>query len=151
MSRTTIGLVGVALIYVLAWLVPVMEDGTTLTRGGVPGWEALRLALLPVIPYGGITGDRSPLSLVGVISALTNVLFIASFTLLALHPRKPHRRLFWGLVAGLDNTFWFLISDERGSLLVGYYLWLGSFVALAAAARSTFAHHARTRAVATAV
>ena len=34
----------VALAYMLAWFLPVIEDGVTLPNG-MPGWEAFRVAL----------------------------------------------------------------------------------------------------------
>ncbi len=33
----------------ISWLLPVVKDGTTLAKGGVPGWEAFRIALSPII------------------------------------------------------------------------------------------------------
>ena len=39
-----------ALLYVIAWFLPVEKDGTTLADGGLPGWEAFRVALAPLIP-----------------------------------------------------------------------------------------------------
>jgi hypothetical protein len=82
-----------------------------------------------------MAGDGSFLGVLGVISALTNLWFVLSSVLLARLRPRPHRGLFWTLVlAALVNTFWFLVPDIRGDLRAGYYLWLASFAALAAAA-----------------
>ncbi len=38
-------------------------------------------------------------------------------------------------LATIVNTLWFVLSDERSDLRIGYYLWLGSFIVLAVTAR----------------
>ena len=136
MRRTTMLLAAAALTYALSWLVPVVRNGATLAQGTVPGWEAFRFALSPVWPYLGFTGDRSLLDWIAVISAMTNAWFVVSLAVLAFFSAaRPAQSLFWGLLmAVIVDAIWFLLTDP-GDLRVGYYLWVGSFLALAVAAR----------------
>ena len=138
MKRATIVLAVATFIYVLSWLMPVVDGGTTLRDGGVPGWEAFRVALSPIWSYEGLAGDDSWFSdLISVLSGLTNIGFLASVAVLAFWPQRFTRAIFCGLVlATIINALWFVLSDERGDLRIGYYLWLGSFIVLAMAARS---------------
>ena len=60
---------------------------------------------------------------------------------LALLVRWPHRlngRILWGLViCTLVNAHWVVFDDgNRSNYLIGYYLWMGSFLVLAVGARS---------------
>jgi hypothetical protein len=138
MKRTTLLLATAALIYMVSWFVPVVEGGATLARGGLPGWEAFRVALSPIWSYEGFPGGDSWFSdLASVLSGLTNPWFLASLAVLAFWSPRFTREVFWGLaLATLINTLWFVVPSERGDLRIGYYLWLGSFIVLAAAARS---------------
>jgi hypothetical protein len=138
-------------VYGLAWFLPVVSGSTGLEQGGVPGWEALRMALAPVFPIDGFGGDQGFLAMIGVLSGLSNLWFVASFVVLALFPRGPRRVMFWGLVlATLVNTVWLWGAGGVGYLRAGYYLWLLSFVGLAAAARRAPTELARVSAAATA-
>ena len=137
MKRTTILLAVAAFLYVLSWLLPVADGGTTLSDGGLPGWEAFRLALSPIWSYEGLAGDSWWSDSLSVLSALTNIGFVASAAILASWPQRFRRGTFWSLVlATIVNTLWFVLSDERSDLRIGYYLWLSSFIVLAVAARS---------------
>lgn len=138
MKPTTIALASAALLYVVSWFVPVVNEGATLAEGAVPGWEAFRTALSPIWPYQGLKGDSTLSGVIGVVSALTNFWFVLSSVVLALLPLRSKRGVFWGLVlAALVNATWLLLIEDRGDVRIGYYLWLGSFFALAAAARLT--------------
>ena len=135
MKRTTIALLIAVMTYVLAWLLPVADGGTTLLEGGVPGWEAFRVALAPVWPYEGFANGNFFMDLLSVGSALTNFVFIAALAVLSLGPRTASRGVFWGLLsAALLNAHWFVLVDERSDLFIGYYMWVGSFLVLAARA-----------------
>jgi hypothetical protein len=136
MKRTTRLVAVAAFLYVLSWLMPVVVGGITLFDGGLPGWEAFRLALAPIWPYEGLTGDGWWSDSLSVLSALTNIGFVISAAMLAAWPQRFQRGIFWFLVlASIVNALWFVLSDERGHLRIGYYLWLSSFIALAVAAR----------------
>ena len=137
MKRTTILLAVAAFLYVLSWLLPVADGGTTLSDGGLPGWEAFRLALSPIWSYEGLAGDSWWSDSLSVLSALTNIGFLAAVAALAFWLQRLSRGVFGGLVlATIINALWFVLSDDRGDLRIGYYLWLSSFIVLAAAARS---------------
>jgi hypothetical protein len=134
MKRSTLFLNVATILYLVAWVSPVVAGGTTLAKGGLPGWEALRAALSPI-------WDRSIttwwLSAVWVLSALTNGWFLYALASLAGRLSASPRLLFAGSAAAvLINAHWLVFSDLRSDLRIGYYLWVASFVALAASARS---------------
>ena len=134
-------------MYVLSWLLPVGDGGATLWNGGVPGWQAFRLALAPIWSYQGLSGDSWAPDSLSVLSGLTNIGFLASVAVLAFWPQRYTRAIFRGLVlATIINALWFVLSAERGDLRIGYYLWLGSFMVLAEAARSIPQHKSSNRA-----
>ncbi|MBK7641497.1 MAG: hypothetical protein IPJ19_00365 [Planctomycetes bacterium] len=120
-------------VYVLAWFVPVLKDGSTLSDGVLPGWEALRAAFSPIWP-----GDFGGTQLQGALcvgTGLTNLVFLVAFTRL-VRREAPRTRLWsWSLfVAAALDTFWIFAEGAPPGLSVGYYLWLGSFVLLGVAA-----------------
>jgi len=122
------------IVYLLSWLVPVLADGTALGAGGLPGWEAFRYALAPLWPYKGLTGEGGFSDVLAVASASTNVWFVVSVTLVAL--RRRERLAYWGLaLAWVVDAVWF-VSSDRGSLRIGYWLWLAAFVLVAMAAKA---------------
>ncbi len=131
MRRKTTILLLSATIYVSAWFLPVINGGTTLAKGGLPGWEALRVALSPE--------DSNALTRVlRVGSGLSNFVFVAAVTLLWRWPRQFAPAALWSLiVAVLLNAHWFvLLGADRWNLRVGYYLWVSSFLLLAFAAHT---------------
>jgi hypothetical protein len=131
---TTLLLPLAVLIYVIAWLTPVVDGGTTLAQGGVPGWEAFRVALSPVWPYQDLEVSTWYWGILTVSSALTNVVFVALLAHLVLQPAVYRRSAAWALVlAFVINCTW-LISGDREYLRLGYYLWVTSFALLALAA-----------------
>lgn len=123
-----------ALVYVIAWLTPVVDGGTTLAEGGVPGWEAFRVALSPVWPYQDLEVSTWYWGILTVASALTNIVFLAALAHLVWRPAVSRRAVAWASeVAFVINCLWF-ISGDRGTLRLGYYLWVASFALLAVAA-----------------
>jgi hypothetical protein len=131
---TTLLLPLAALVYVIAWLTPVVDGGTTLAEGNVPGWEAFRVALSPVWPDEGLEVSTWYWAILTVSSALTNVVFVAALAHLVWRPRIRRRAVAWALeVAFVVNCSW-LISGDREYLRLGYYLWVASFALLALAA-----------------
>jgi hypothetical protein len=112
--------------YSASWFAPA---GHTLL-GNVSGWEAFAPALsrdtyLRVASYG----ER-----IWLLSAWTNVLFVAAFALVAARLYVSNRALVWALALAsfLNLACW--LPAERGNLRVGFYLWIFSFGCLAAAA-----------------
>jgi hypothetical protein len=144
MKRNTVVLWTGVVLYLMAWLLPVADGGTTLAQGGVPGWEAFRLALSPFWPYQGSGGGRGVLDLLGAVSALTNVWLIWATVVLAARRERFRRVALWGLALSVPlNAIWFVFIDDRAGLRAGYYAWLGAFVVLAVAAYSLAGEPAR--------
>ena len=63
------------LIYVLAWFLPVAEEGVKFPNG-LPGWEAFRVAMCAVWPYETFTTHFPVLC---SISAATTLVFLPLF------------------------------------------------------------------------
>ncbi len=123
-----------ALLYVIAWFLPVAKDGATLADGEVPGWQAFRVALAPLIPYEGFAEDTDMFhNVVSVASALTNFLMLFCLYWLAGPATTPRvRQIRWVIVAAaLIDAYWFRMASD---LYLGYYCWFGSFVVLAVVA-----------------
>lgn len=115
--------------HALSWILPVIDD--------YRGWQAFRVALTPIVPYGDFSSGRIwHESVLSVASGLSNALFLAALVALATARPGWLRASTWGLiVAAVLNLYWFvMMGDDRGELRIGYYLWVGSFPLLAAAA-----------------
>ena len=117
------------LAYAIAWVVPVHKDGDRLPNG-LPGWQALRVAMNPVWPYEGDRSEFTYWGLLPVASGLTNLVMVASLLMPSRRTRRQGLILAWAsIVAVLLNAQWVLDKDWT-DLRVGYYLWWGSFLAL---------------------
>lgn len=127
-SRAVIGIAW--LLYAASWFFQVVKDGTTLSHGTLPGWEAFHTALL----LDGFEGSRIE-GIIWVLSALTNFLMIASPIILLSRLDKLKRLLPWLLVlATILNTQWLILSGMKlAEFRAGYYLWWASFLLLAVA------------------
>ncbi len=123
--------IGLAM-YAVAWFVPVVDNGTTLTKGGIPGWEALRFALSPIWPLSGIRSGAGFGAILSTLSGLTNLAVLWVVVSLARPASRPHARtLGWALlIATAVNASW-ISPGEIADLRIGYYLWLGSFLVMA--------------------
>jgi len=109
---------------------PVLED--------VPGWMAFRYALAPLVPYldaGNVAWEDA---IPQVLSALTNVVFMALFALwVSKQTLRPGLFVRVALACFLLNLYWFVKAareDGVKDLLVGYYAWMAAFALLLAAA-----------------
>jgi hypothetical protein len=137
MSRFKAAFTVGVLAYVAAWFLPVVKDGTTLLEGGLPGWEALRVALAPIIMNDNITYDKWWGGALSVLSGLSNLLLLSAVFLLRGRQRAVPPLLAPALLSvAILNTHWFVLNSDRGDLRVGYYLWMLSFFLVALAARS---------------
>lgn len=134
-SRRLLAVAVVAVLaFVVAWFVPVIEGGTTLADGEVPGVEALLVAIGPLLSLE--LGDSPVLSVLSVVSGFTNLLFAAAIVLLWRRRGRGHGRLAMALAAAAAvNTMWIFVGDPT-ELRVGYYLWFLSFPLLAWTART---------------
>jgi hypothetical protein len=126
MKSRVLVLVG-AVIYVIAWFVPVHSG---LSSSIVPGWEAFKVALIS--PFD----DADPWYYFPhvIASALSNFALVGALTLSLVARRSPPRLLRWILiVSALLNTHWLVLNEDRGDLKIGYYLWASSFFLIAVA------------------
>ena len=123
MKSRAIVIVGTVL-YVLAWFVPVHNS---LPSSVLPGWEAFTTALWP---YG--SSDPWYAGLHFVASAVSNFFLVGALVLVFVARRSPPRFLRAIIVASaVLNTHWFVLSESRSDLRIGYYLWAGSFFLIA--------------------
>lgn len=135
--RTLVWLAACA--FLASWFLPALE--------GIPGWAAFRHALSPLVPFGqaAILGEHS---IPAVLSALTNVMFVVLFALwLARQMFRPGMFVRLALACLLLNLYWLVQAvrdDDLASLKLGYYLWLGAFALLLAAAVLTAFEARRT-------
>jgi hypothetical protein len=120
-----------ATAFLASWFLPVLDD--------LPGWMAFRYALAPLVPYrdaGNLSWEHNVPS---VLSALTNLVFPILFALWSTGQKiRPGLFVRIALACLLLNLYWFVLAwrDSNGlaGLLYGYYVWLGAFVLLTAAA-----------------
>lgn len=124
-SSRTLGWLAAA-CFVAGWFLPAAAD--------VPGWMAFRYAFSPVWPYGASGPQASEDAVPQVLSALTNVAFVAMFVpLVAGGVRRPGLYLRVAIACLLLNLYWVVQMLRDGSardLLVGYYVWLTAFALL---------------------
>ena len=136
MKRSHLLLLGVAM-YACAWFVLVIKGGDTLSDGVLPGWQAFRVSLSPIWHYGNDTGGGNSvvMNALSVASGLSNFVFVAAA--LVGFARGGVSRGVWFLLAlcAVVNTHWFVMSDARGDLRLGYYLWMLSYFVAAGALR----------------
>ncbi len=109
------------LLFATSFFLPVAHYGITFGQGNVeegllPGIQALLLAL------GGWGGA------IGVLSGLTNLFMLATFWRISDAGRGRARLLAWLMTLGVVlNLCWFVLTDDRSDLYMGYYAWLASF------------------------
>lgn len=114
--------------FVSSWFLPV---------NGVdyPGWRAFRIALSPLWPYGGFDAVGFVTTLVGIASALTNLWFLIALATLMRRETRFAQIVFPVLVAAtILNASW--LVGPATAWGIGYFLWVGSFIALSVAVRS---------------
>ena len=134
-----------AAVYAVAWFLPVIKDGPTLAQGELPGWIAFRVAVAPVWPVEGVHNDSVFEAVLSTASGLTNLLVPLSLVAL-VGPQAANRgrKLCLALLfAAAVNSSWFVLSDNRGELRIGYYVWFAAFLILAVAAFRAFRSAAR--------
>lgn len=107
------------IMFVAAWFFPVHKEGITLADGLLPGWQAFMLAFM----YGPL----------GIPSALSNGLF---FVLLYMMTKSPGAKLEPWLkpafvIAAGWNAWPVVMIGPFEDFLIGYWLWLSSFVVMA--------------------
>lgn len=115
-----------AACFVAGWFLPA--------AAGVPGWMAFRYAFSPVWPYGSSEPQGGEDAVPQVLSALTNVAFVALCARLVLGKvQRPGLYLRVAIACFVLDLYWFVRMLRDGSahdLLVGYYAWLSAFALL---------------------
>jgi hypothetical protein len=123
-------MIGIAwVLYTASWFIQTIKGGATLTQGTLPGWESFRTGLF-------LEGFKGPLivGVIDVLSALSNLLMMASPVILLSRFDKLKRLLPWLLMlTAILNMQWFILSKDRADLRAGYYLWCASFFVIAIA------------------
>jgi hypothetical protein len=131
MKRSTQLFVLACALFSVAWFVPVVDGGTTLAKGELPGWEAVKAALSPLWDP---TARDSWTSILAVLSGASNIWFVAAVAARSGRLRLSSHVVRRGtIVAALINAHW--LASFRG-LRAGYYLWFVAFVLLAVASAS---------------
>ena len=115
--------------YVAAWFLPVIKDGTTLRKGGLPGWEALRFSLSPI--WDPQAREKIWDVTIMPLSGLSNLWLLAVVAVLVGKLRmSPRTALRGSALATLLNLQWMMRVQPLTDLYIGYYLWLASFALL---------------------
>ena len=123
-----------AAAYVAAWFTQSVAFQRPFPES-LPGWSATAVAFAPLSDLSALdSATEWLLAIMMVASALTNALFLAALFVAFRRPYRLTRGLEWAIWgAALLNTHW-LLQDHllHGALRAGYYLWVLSFVLLAA-------------------
>ena len=118
------------LCYVVAWFLPVAEEGVRLPQG-LPGWEAFRVAACALWPYEIFSTHYPGLCL---ISAATTLMFLP-FSLWAVLSGSHVLRRASAWVAAIafvvNAHFYVLVGPERKDFRIGYFLWWFAFLLMA--------------------
>ena len=108
-----------------AWFLPVLGDYS--------GWDAFLSALRgPFLESSPTRGDDA---IAQLLSALTNVGFVALFLVSRAGITRPWLYLKLSLLCLLIDFYWLveaMRAGEAASLLIGYYVWLAAFALLVA-------------------
>ena len=108
-----------------AWFLPVLGDYS--------GWDAFDAALQG--PFRDRFPTRGEDAIAQLLSALTNVAFVALFMLYLMGISRPSLYLKLALLCLLIDLYWLveaMRAGEGASLLIGYYVWLAAFAQLVA-------------------
>lgn len=124
------------LVFAASWFIQIVSvSECRIGQGCLPGWEALRVALSPIWAYKDFDVE---LALWGqaliVVSGLSNVLVLLTTLVFLSRSIRAFHIIGWSLGgAALVHMYWLPLLGA--DLRAGYYLWAGSFVLLAIAAR----------------
>jgi len=117
-------------LYLVSWFLPVIKDGERLGNG-LPGWEALKVVMIPLWDPESIRQNPWS-SLLSVVSGLTNVfMLVALFWQLRHRDPSPKSRPWLAWIAVAINASWIVMDFRDRALRIGYYLWFLAFVFLA--------------------
>jgi len=127
--------IGIAwLLYTASWFFQVIKGGTTLSVGGLPGWEAF----VTCLTLEGVEESTGLVRRILIVSSsLTNFLMILSPAILYWRRFDNIKNVLpWLLIlAAILDAHWFILmlmrSESYADLRAGYYLWCASFFVLA--------------------
>lgn len=119
----------------VAWFLPVIGEGTSLPQG-LPGWQALRVALGAVWPYRDVAFEHWYHAVLATISAATTLLFVLGSVWVVWFGSRTLRRVSAWIAASafVINAHWYIFihfGPEPKDLKIGYFLWWFSFLLLA--------------------
>jgi hypothetical protein len=133
MRRAHLLILGAWLIQAAAWFLPVITDGVRFPSG-LPGWEAFRSAFSPVWTYNGGAMNSKIGAVAAVLSAVTTILFIVGSPWVLWRGSRSVRRMSAWIAVGaflLDAHWYFFYGMNQSGLMIGYFLWWVSFLAMA--------------------
>lgn len=124
--------------FLLSWVVPAAKVPLVNPSLGLGnemyfGWQAFWVTLSLFWQPVGLDNSKDAVEFVlSTSTALTNFLFIIAAIAIAMPHSFWTRGVSWVLLlaAALDSYWYFTLGDLR----IGYYLWVASFLLLAAAA-----------------
>ena len=112
----------------------IVKEGVTLP-GGLPGWQAFRVATCAVWSCADISIDKWYKTALFITSAVTTLLFVPGSELAVWGGSRALRRAStWiATLAFVVNVHWYVLygGSARQDLRIGYFLWWLSFLLLA--------------------
>ena len=112
----------------------IVKEGVTLP-GGLPGWQAFRVATCAVWSCADISIDKWYKTALFITSAVTTLLFVPGSVLAVWGGSRALRRAStWiATLAFVVNVHWYVLygGSARLDLRIGYFLWWLSFLLLA--------------------
>ena len=112
----------------------IVKEGVTLP-GGLPGWQAFRVATCAVWSCADISIDKWYKTALFTTSAVTTLLFVPGSELAVWGGSRALRRASaWvAACAFVVNAHWYVLygGSARQDLRIGYFLWWLSFLLLA--------------------
>lgn len=144
MDKKKLPALGAMVLFVTAWFLPVEKDAAVLSDGSLPGYQAFRVAIDPVLQHRLVELDLITVrELLCAMSALTNLLIPFTLFLVLRWPRAswatPRAMSTVLLFAFLINAQWIWPRGEEFlDLRAGYWLWSASFGILAIALRRLY-------------
>lgn len=130
-----------AALFAVSWFLPATDS--------LAGWEAFRYALSPLVPFRDM-GSLGEHAVPGVLSALTNVMFLVLFGLwITRQMFRPGLFVRLAIACFLLDLYWLVQAWRDGdlsNLRIGYFAWLAAFaLVLAAAIVTAFATRRTSR------
>ena len=132
MNRPILLILAAWILHVASWFLPTVNR-QDLSKT-LPGWQAFRLAACAIWPCQGVQFQTVHHEVLATLSATTTLLFVLCSPWVAL--RGSQSVLRWSAwvasAAFVLNMHWIVtFGPQRSQLMVGYFVWLFSFLLLA--------------------